>query len=170
MANTIVKIGKMASTNVDAYLKPAQYTAALENGAHVVLGAMLTGDLNTYLASTPSSVTTQEVVLVEEPVLIEVEGMRIDLQDPRKFTNPANRPFRTRKLVVGDSITVSVDGFSGTPTVGQYAVPANGATKLAPAADLSGNTLLAYKVDLLTNISVGLERVAAYKLTVVRAL
>lgn len=165
---TVVKIGNMASTNVDAYLKSAQLSIDVENGAHVVLGDLVDGDLNVYNASTPTDVTTEEVLLVEAPVLPEVEGMRIDIQDPRKFINRKGVPVRVRHLKIGDSVTFSADGFSATPTVGQYAIPQNGQTKLAPAADLSEDTVIAYKVDSKTAISIGHEYIEAYRLKVVK--
>lgn len=170
MANTVVKIGKMASTNVDAYLKAVVFATDVENGAHVVLGDAIAGDLNTYNAATPTDVTTQQVLIIEAPVLVEIEGLRVDIQDPRKFINPAGRVLRARDLKVGDDLTMTIDGFSAAPTVGEYAVPVNGSTKLSPASDLDGGgSTLVYKVVSKTSISAGQDRIEAYKLLVVKA-
>lgn len=165
---TVVKIGKMASTNVDAYLKSVLLDVDVENGAHIVLGDMVDGDLNVYAAATPTDVTAEEVLIVEAPILPEIDGMRIDIRDPRKFINRKGATVRARHLKVGDDVTITVDGFTATPTVGGYVVPENGKTKLTPAADLSGNTLIAYKVNAKTAISIGHEYVEAYKLTIVK--
>ncbi|MBU7316138.1 hypothetical protein [Paenibacillus oleatilyticus] len=170
MANAVVKIGKMASTNVDSFLKSVQLNVDAQNGSHVVLGTQVTGDLNVYNASAPTDVTKQEVLIVESPVLVEVNGMRIDIHDPRQFINPKNRPARARHLKIGDEVTITIDGFSATPTVGKYAVPKNGAFNLDPAADLAGGTSVAYEVVTKTAISIGQDRVEAYKLRVVKAV
>lgn len=170
MANkTVVKIGNMASTNVDAYLKSVRSADALQNGAHIVLGSLLSDNVNTYTASTPTAVDTQEVLIVEAPVIIEVEGMRINLADPRKFENAAGRDLRARHLKVGDEVTISIDGFTSAPTVGQYAIPANGSVKLAPSASV-GSTTLSYKVEARNDISIGSEYLEAYRLRVVKSV
>lgn len=169
MAHAIVKIGKMASTNLDSKLRSVILSADTDNGAHVVLGAEVAGQNGVYNAAAPTDVTTQKVLVVEAPVLVETAGYRIGDEDPRKFYSPAGRPVRARELVVGDEITISVDGFSAAPTVGKYAVPANGATKLAPAADLTGATAVAYQVVKRDDIAVGTVFVEAYKLRAVKA-
>jgi len=170
MAYAVVKVGKMASKNVDAYLRSVKLSADVENGGHVVLGNPVAGDLNTYDCAAPTDVTKQEVLLVEAPVLVEINGYRIDVEDPRQFINKSGQVVRARHLKVGDEVTITVDGFSAAPTVGKYAVPANGATKLAPAADLTGGTVVAYEVVSQTSIAIGTEFVTAYKLRVVKSV
>lgn len=167
--NTVVKIGNMASTNVDAYLKTVQIKTEVQNGSHVSLGSLVSGELDTYEASTPTAVETEEVLLIESPVIIEVNGMRIDLADPRKFTNPANRSLRARHLKVGDTLTMSIEGFSSTPTAGKYAIPANGTYKLAPSSTI-GNATLSYKVESRNDISIGSGYQEAYLLRVVKSV
>jgi hypothetical protein len=170
MANTILKIGNMASTNVDAYLKAAQYSAAIQNGSHVVLGALVSGEDQLFVAATPAAVTTDLIYIVDAPVIVETgtNRLRVGEVDPRNFDVAADTPFRVRLPKVGDTLTLSVDGFSSAPTVGEYAVPANGSLKLAPSSTISTATLV-YKVDQSTYISVGSEFVTAYDLTVVKA-
>lgn len=173
MAFTVVRIGKMASTNVDSFVKSAIIVAGtpLSNGSVVVLKGKQTGDLNVYVASTPADVTAEEVYLVESPILIEVNGLRLPLADPRLFQNPVNTAFRVRKLVAGDTLTMTIDGFSGTPVIDQFVVPVNGAFTLAPAATLAGATLVAFKVNSVTRVvSIGQEQVTAYEIEVVRAV
>lgn len=167
MNYTVVKIGKMASTNVDAYLKTVKLDVDVENGAHVVLGELVDDDLNCFVASTPTDVSAQEVLIVESPVLVEVEGMRIDLQDPRKFINRKGTPLRARHLKIGDEVTITANGFESAPEVGKFAAPVNGQYKLAPSSDPSGATVV-YKVIAKTVISIANEFVEAYKLQVVK--
>jgi hypothetical protein len=169
MAYAIVKPGKMASQTIDTLLRSVQLSADAENGAHVVLGAEVAGQNGVYACAAPTDVTTQKVYVIEAPVLVETGGYRIGDQDPAKFINKSGRVVRARALREGDEITVSIDGFSSAPTVNQYAVPANGATKLAPAASLAGGTAVAYQVIKRDDISVGTGFVQAYKLRVVKA-
>ncbi|NLY47346.1 MAG: hypothetical protein GX053_15400 [Tissierella sp.] len=169
MAYTVVVIGKMASTNVDAYVRNAQFEEKIENGAHVVIGSLLDGDLNVYQGATPTDVENEQVFIVDEPVLVTVEGMRINIDDPRKFINEAGRALRIRQPVIGDDITISEDGFEGTPVVGQYAVPQNGKYKLAPSATIPADVKLVYEVEAERAIPVGQDFVKAYKLRVVKA-
>lgn len=174
--HVVVKIGKMASTNVDSYVVSVQNTVDMDNGSMVVLGDRIPGQPEIYACSAPTDVATQEVLLVESPVLVEVNGFRLDIDDPTLFYNPANRPARARKLKVGDRFTITANGFSAAPTVGQYALPANGSYLLAPAASITDSTngaplsVVAFKVVAQTTISVAGNKITAYELEVVHAL
>lgn len=168
--STVVIPGKMASTNVDSFLKSVQYSATMDNGSHIVLGAPVSGQHDVYTAALATDVTKQEVLIVESPVLVEINGYRIDIQDPSQFTNAANRPARARHLKVGDEIKITADGITGSPAVNGYAVPVNGSLKLAAAADLTGGTVIAYEIVDNATVSIGQTRVAAYKLRVVKSL
>jgi hypothetical protein len=168
MPNAIVKIGKMASTSVDHLLRSVQIAADLENGAHVVLGAEVSGQNGVYAGAAATDVTTQEVLIIEAPVLVETGGYRIGDEDPGKFINKSGKVVRARHVRKGDEITISIDGFSAAPTVGQFAIPANGATKLAPSAVI-GTTLISYQVLKRDDIAVGTGFVQAYKLRVVKS-
>jgi hypothetical protein len=173
--HVVVKIGKMASTNVDSYVVSVQNTVDMDNGSMVVLGDRIPGQPEIYACSAPTDVATQEVLLVESPVLVEVNGFRLDIDDPTLFYNPANRPARARKLKVGDRFTITANGFSAAPTVGQYALPANGSYLLAPAASITDSngaplSVVAFKVVAQTTISVAGNKITAYELEVVHAL
>jgi hypothetical protein len=172
MAYTVLNIGKMASTTVDSFVKVGvNATTDIMNGAHVVKLGYSSTNKDVYICSTPTAVTTQEVYLVDGDVIIRDSfGAKVNFADPRKFINPMGEEFRIRRLIQGDRITMTLDGFASAPTVGQYAVPANTAYTLAPAANLTGATLVAYEVLEQTTISIGLEQVVAYILEVVRAL
>ena len=173
--HVVVKIGKMASTNVDSYVVSVQNTVDMDNGSMVVLGDRIPGQPEIYACSAPTDVATQEVLLVESPVLVEGYGFRLDIDDPTLFYNPANRPARARKLKVGDRFTITANGFSAAPTVGQYALPANGSYLLAPAASITDSngaplSVVAFKVVAQTTISVAGNKITAYELEVVHAL
>jgi hypothetical protein len=168
--NVVVKIGKMASTNVDSFLQAVQNTVDMGNGSHVIVGAPIAGCPEILACTTATDVTKQEVLIVESPVIVEINGLRVDLQDPQQFYVPAGRPARARILRYGDKLTITANGFASLPTVGQFAVPVNGSYLLAPATTLAGATLVAYTVVAAVNVFVGKSMVAAYQLQVVSAL
>ena len=169
--NILVK-GKALSSQLDAYLKNVQHpTSDLDNGNVVILTGLTTSENDLWIASTPADVTAQEVFIMDTPVRVLVDGKyAIDVQDPREFYLPATKPGRARKLAIGDTCYLSAAGFSSTPTVGQYAIPANGSFELAPAANLAGATKVAFKVIATHNFYVGTTTVTGYRLECVAAV
>jgi len=168
--NVVVKIGKMASTNVDSFLQAVENTVDMGNGSHVVVGAPIPGNIEILSCTTATDVTKQEVLIVESPVIVMINGLKVDLQDPQQFYVYAGTPARARILRYGDTLTITANGFATLPTVGQYAVPVNGSYLLAPATTLAGATVVAYSVLSSVNVFVGKSMVPAYKLQVVSAL
>jgi len=173
MATThaIFKTGKMASKHIDSYLRNVQSTSNLDNGNVVILTGLVSGQTDLWVGATPSDVTAQEVFIIDDPVRNLISGSyAIDVVDPREFYVPAGRACRARKLVMGDTCYVSAAAFASAPTVGAYAVPANGALTLAPAANLSGSTKVAFKVVATETFYVGMTTVSGYRLEVVVAV
>lgn len=173
MATThaIFKTGKMASKHIDSYLRNVQSASDLDNGSLVILTGLVTGQPDLWVGATPSDVTAQEVFVIDDPVRNLINGSyAIDVVDPREFYVPAGRACRARKLVMGDSCYMSAAAFASAPTVGAYAVPANGAFTLAPAANLTGATLVAFKVIATDVTYVGATTVTGYRLEVVTAV
>ncbi len=163
-----VTLNAMMGNQVDTCVISVQNTVAMDNGSLVVLGAVNTGNPDVRNVTTAVDVTVDEVVLVHAPEIIEVNGLRVPLTDVTQFTNPANRPCRAYRLKVGDRITITDDGITGTTVANQYVVPVNGAMKPAVAATLAGGTRVAFKVLQKLNVSVGSARVAATQLEVVK--
>ena len=168
----IFKAGKMASKHIDSYLRSVQHpTETLDNGNFVILTGLVSGETDVWTAATPSDVTAQEVFVIDDPVRNLIDGVyAIDVADPRNFYVPATRTARARKVLHGDTCYMTALGFSSTPTVDAYAVPANGSFKLAPAANLSGSTKIAFKVIATENFYVGTETVTGYRLECVVAV
>lgn len=166
--SAIVILNNVASNVVDSYLQSVQLTADVDNGSFVSLAGVLTGNPDVRLATTPNDVTADEMVFIASPEIVELNGYRIDLTDPSSFTNPANRPARGIRLKVGDVITMTDDGFTGTSVVGQYMIPVNGAYKGAVSSTI-GSTKISMLVLEKTTISTGRTRKAATKFQVVKA-
>jgi len=169
--HVIFKAGKMASKHIDSYLRSVQHpTVTLDNGNFVILTGLVSGEADVWTAATPSDVTAQEVFVIDDPVRNLIDGAyAIDVSDPRNFYVPATRTARARKILHGDTCYITAAGFASAPTVGAYAVPANGALTLAPAANLTGSTIVAFKVVAAESFYVGTETVSGYRLEAVVA-
>lgn len=93
----------MASTKVGSLLRSAQQATAIENGSLVKLGALVTGEADLYQAGAIAAVT-DTAYFVDGVELIADEQLTKGLDD---YENPANKPFRVRKPMVGDRFSVS---------------------------------------------------------------
>jgi hypothetical protein len=166
---TVVNLGHMAGDNVDSFVKSVQATTDLPNGALVAITGVVSGQKSVFSVAAATDVTAQEVLLVKSPEIIEVNGLRVDLTDPTQFFNPANRPATAFHLKVGDTLTATDDWFTGTSTLNQYIIPANGTTVPAAAATLAGGTVVAFQVIEKTTIAVGSTRKNATRVMVVKS-
>ncbi len=103
MAKGIFIAENMASTKVGSLLRSATQATAIENGALVKLGALVTGEADLYQAGAIAAVT-DTAYFVDGVELIADEQLTKGLDD---YENPANKPFRVRKPMVGDRFSVS---------------------------------------------------------------
>jgi len=172
MANYSILIsGQVAANQTDAYVKSGKCGAVLENGNVVTLNSLSTvsGESEVYIASTPitASLATDVFYLVDEPVNVLVNSIYSGLiDDPREFNIAANKIFRAIKPQVGDEIIISTNGLSGS--LNTYAIPANADHELAWSASMA-SVSLAYQYIETTNITVGSDKVVAYKFVCVKA-
>lgn len=168
--HAIFEVEKMMSEHIDTYLKHGSAHAALDNGNIVTAGTLVSGEKDLYTTAAPTDVTADTMYIVDAVKIDQFEGYRIDFsKDPRYFYTNSGEPARLRKLAVGDTCKISAAGFASAPTAGAYAVPANGVLTLAPAANLSGSTKIAFKVLEKVTIYVGSESVDGYRLECVVA-
>lgn len=103
MAKGIFIAENMASTKVGSLLRSATQSTAIENGSIVKLGALVTGETDLYQAGAITAVT-DTAYFVDGVELIADEQLTKGLDD---YENPANKPFRVRKPMVGDRFSVS---------------------------------------------------------------
>jgi len=117
-----------------------KFATALENGTVVTLGAL--GTDGTYTATAPADVTKNVILLHSSvPMMYETEKSR-----ESDFSLAIGKVGRAYYLKQGDIVTITDDGINGTTVLNQYVIPANGATKMVPAANLTGATTIAFKV------------------------
>jgi hypothetical protein len=172
--STIVKKGKIMAENIDSYVVSVENTITMDNGSQVVLGAPVANSFGLYNVAAPTDVTTQDVYMVLSQLVpkLVVNGVeyRIDITDPQSFTNVPNFPALAVKVAVGDEYTITTPGFTVAPTIGLYVVPVNGSLLLAPAADLTGLTTIAYLVMADEPISVSAGYVDAFRLRCIKSV
>ena len=155
MAHTIVNGMHCAYMNVDAYNFCGIATTDIDNGTILTLGDM---KLKTNDGGFEFSVTAGgdgEFIAITPEV-----GYGLEAQiyaDPRYFTNKAGKPISVKRLVKGDSIEITVDGFTTDPATSTYA-------KVDASGKLTGSTTNSdpFKILATHNMDVGSEIVKTW--------
>lgn len=146
MAN-IVEFMNEAVFDADV-LSVQHATVALDDGNLGELTGLVSGERDLYTIATPDAVTTDEVVMVVgAEVYVDTNGVRVPIHNKANFTYVATRPVRAYRLRAGMRFKINTSAISGTPVVGQYVIPANGTFQPTAAADLTGNTRVAFIVE-----------------------
>ena len=176
---SVVILASVAAKNIDSLNKSGVYTGgALENGCVVAIGAKSTtnGQKDVYTVTLPNSNNLNSAdffIVYEAPVPVVGGKYKGITDDPREFEIPAKTVFNMFKPTKEDEIIISADGIGGTRESGNYVAPAanpESAGKLTwtSASDIS-NVSLALEYEGDTFISIGNERVEAYRFRVVKA-
>lgn len=174
MAKSVVILASVAAKNIDSLNKSGVYAdGALENGHVVAIGAKSTtdGQKDVYTVTLPETNTLDSAdffIVYEAPVPVVGGKYKGITDDPREFEIPAETVFNMFKPTKEDEIIISADGIGGTKDSKTHVAPANGTGKLTWTSDISDVSLaLVYEGD--TFISIGNERVDAYRFRVVKA-
>lgn len=177
MANThlIFQPLRMASQDVNSFDRTITCAADLDNGAFVIETTPTqtqwsTNDMNSYIATAPATagLSLDNLLVVDSSDVARIEGFKVNVADPRYNYVPAGTPAKARQLVAGDEFAISAGAFSSTPTVGQFAIPANGVYTLAPSATQTGAKVIVKIISAWT-FSVGRTNVAGFRCKVVAA-
>ena len=143
----IVRLDKIASSYNGNFIS-AQSSSDIDNGNVIVTDGLLSGSTEIFVAATPTSITTETVLLVASP---EIQGA---LYTPDKmlkdFYNEANRPLRAYYLTKGDIFTVTSDAYSGTAAEGSYLIPQSGSYQLIVSATTSSAVFAAKIIDVIS--------------------
>lgn len=174
MAYSVVILSSVAAKNIDSLNKSGIYASgALENGNVVAISSKSStaGQKDVYTVTLPATATlaTDDFFIVyEAPVPLTASKYKGLTDDPREFNIAASTVFNMFKPQKEDEIIISTDGFANSKASNTHVAPANGTGELTWTTDISGVSLgLLYEGD--TFISVGAERVTAYKFRVVKA-
>ena len=176
MAYSVLIAGEIAAKNIDSLNKFGKATDFdVENGHVVALGDKSNekgeNDVYNVKDSATATLATDIFYMVNEPVNVLVNGKYSGLtDDPREFNIPAGKVFTMYKPMIGDEVVITKDGLAGKKEneTYVYVVPANDTTKLTWAANID-NVSLAYKYVGETYVSIGNERVTAYRFICVKA-
>jgi len=173
MNYSVLIAGEIAAKNIDSLNKFGKATVDVENGHVVALGdkSNVKGENDVYNVNVLTTDTRASDIfyMVNEPVNVLVNGKYSGLtDDPREFNIPAGKKFTMYKPMIGDEVVITKDGIADTEGEKTYIAPAVGDTKLAWTNDISGVSL-AYKHVGDTYVSIGNERVRAYRFICVKA-
>ena len=169
MAKGIFIAENMASTKVGSLLRSAKQATAIENGALVKLGALVTGETDLYQAGAITAVT-DTAYFVDGVELIADEQLTKGLDD---FENPANKPFRVRKPMVGDRFSISesmITALANDKVVVDNIAEIAAGNKLAEVAKGTGATATATLVcKIVARWTFGTRAIPMVRLEVVKA-
>ena len=166
MSKSVLILSSVMAQNVDSLIKSGVHaTANLQNGFVVALGekSTTTGMKDVYTVATPATATlsSDDFYMVYEAFIPVVNGKYKGItDDPREFEIPKGTVFNMFKPQVGDEIVLTA--VAGTKGENTYIVPANETCQLTWAANTTGVSL-AFKLEGTTFVSIGNERVTAYK-------
>jgi len=175
MAKSVVILASVAAKNIDSLNKIGVYAdGALENGCVVAIGAKSTtnGQKDVYTVTLPNSTNVNSAdffIVYEAPVPVVGGKYKGITDDPREFEIPAKTVFNMFKPTKEDEIIISADGIGGGERDNRiHVAPTAGTGKLTWTSNISNVSLaLVYEGD--TFISIGNERVEAYRFRVVKA-
>lgn len=172
MTHTIVIPSKMASKNVDAWVRPALAQQNMDNGYMFSLTANeVTSGCEVWTVTVPTTASLTDLWMALEPVrpfLASGTNVYQGLGIASDFYISASQVFTAVKVKKGDIITVTSDFFtSGTvPTNGQFAGPTNGIFTPTAGATVAGAgwKFLGYTTIPSADGTIGSGRLTAYKL------
>ena len=135
MAYTIFIKENMAGEVSPTKLKAGKYlpsgtATAIENGGIVQIGGLISGQRELHTLTNPTtSLTLNQVGIVFNPEIILDKSTTYNLDE---FRNLAGDVLRVYLFDKGCQFALTVEGFTATPTVGQYACVGS-TTKIVPA-------------------------------------
>lgn len=178
MTHTVVIPDKMASKNVDAWVRPVVAQQNLDNGNVFTLSGKSTSsgsEVWTAIVPATGSLTNLWMALEPElPFLASGTNRFNGLGTIQDFYISASLVFTAVKPKVGDIITVTSDMFTGgtAPTNGQYCAAVNGAFTLTAGAKAATEGLyfkfLGYSYIPSADGSIASGRITAYQLECVQ--
>ena len=165
----VFRAAEMMSEDVQSYVISCQYQAGgvdapIEDGSFVKLGELKDDktyvasgdkDYNVYLASQPTAVT-DEVVVIDYPGVSEgtISGnsyrLGVKLFD---LVAPAGRPVRARRLALGDRFWLGEGNFTGAVGSNGFATLTANDVRLTPAGEAGAN--FAVKIHLGKDFNYG---------------
>lgn len=122
--STIFNAEQMFSTKNPAGLRSGKYQVAstdtaVDNGAVVVVGALISGEREVRTLTAPAAVTDTQIGIIDNPEVVYSQETIKGLDD---YTNVAGEVVRVRLPKVGDIFAVSAEGIDPLTTADAIAV------------------------------------------------
>ena len=153
MAYTVCRLDNMAGTQNATKLRSAKFfvgstATEIENGRVVKLDGLVNGERDLHKAVAPDKAATiGQIGLVATPEIMYDERKR-NLDD---FINPAGDAIRVYVLTSNDQFSITVDGVTGSPAVGQV-IELDGTTKLKAVASATAGSTTVGKVIAIEKV------------------
>lgn len=168
---------KMEADYVGTDLATVSFSTEKDNGALCVLGAAVSSlvfnqtiDMNHYNGENPTDIQTESVYVLDSPDVFIMNGLRVDIVDPRAFSVPAGMPARAKRLVSGDEAWWSEGNFSTSTTITpgeSYVVPTADSDQWTVVSSAPTNSRVAGKVIAAENVAVGNNVVTGYRVRII---
>jgi hypothetical protein len=178
MAYGVVVLSNVQATDVQALNRSFVSASAIENSFifYSTGSSTTTGESELYSLQWPETgsllglwmATSPEIPFVTDAAGNVYKGLTAD---PRNFYNAAGSPIDATKLVPGDIVLLSEDGFTGARSSNKYAVATADTWQLVWGATPVGTSTMCLKWIEDTFISIGSgaidsQRVTAYRMEV----
>jgi hypothetical protein len=172
MTHSIVLPSKMASKNIDAYVRPVVAQQNMDNGYFFSLLSKSTGSASEcWVPTVPTTGSLNAVWMALEPEIpFMASGTNVyaGLGTIQDFYITASAVFTAVKPKLGDIITVTADAFTAAaPTAGQYANVVSAAFTLTAAATTGAGQSWAHRATTYipsASGSISTGRITAYQL------
>ena len=152
MAYTVVNLDRMSGTEDSSQLLSVKFFAEedstevesdIENGAVVVVGALLPNEREVRKATVPTGAETiNQLALIANPEVIYDETVHHPLED---YINKAGEVIRAYRFHQNDNFSVTKEGFTSTPAagdVGKYVVLGEDTTKFVLSSTTTSVTVI----------------------------
>jgi len=173
MAYGVIVQDKVAAQNVDAYVRPVKSASALENGFVFRLETLssTSGETEVWVATAPATAApglTHLWMLAEPEVVLTASKYKGLDPDPRNFILPIGEIGTAVKIQIGDIVTFSEDGLTGTKSTNTFVNATNADFQLTWGATQTAS-VVSFRLMETKTLSIGLgsigtQRITAYKM------
>lgn len=183
MVNGVIVESRIQATNIDALNRTAQAQVDVAGGGLVALTASGVQGNEVWTAAAPASGSLGDLWIAYNPsehlTAVGINFFAGLSEDPRDYTNLANRPFDCFKPQVGDEIDITVDCVDATgasAVAGDILESKSGQTTFTRVAAATGATSgsTAFKIEYVgtapfPTAGIGMEQVKMFRCVCVQA-
>jgi hypothetical protein len=145
MSYTVINLDRMSGTEDSSQLLSGKYfvsttPTAIENGALVVVGDLISGERELHKFTAPAGTEDLgELAIVASPEVVYSYREHYNLDE---FINLADDAIRAYYIHQFDGFSLTADGFDGTPDVGKYVILGDSTKPKVVASTTSGDVVI----------------------------